>query len=116
MSLLEDKYLVRVYADGSASNASTKGGAGICIKYPKCQRRLTIRGSTHRHTLFNCFKLHTAEEALIHNNVNYVSQLVFLTDDLSVLQATSTGTCFTHHQTSTDYNGSLLTVQFGVTG
>lgn len=87
---MEDKYLVRVYADGSASNASTKGGAGIYIKYPNWQRRLTLRGNTHMHTLFNCLNYNAAEEALIHNNVNYISQVIFLSNDLSVLQATST--------------------------
>ena len=54
MSLLEEKYpsesWVRVYTDGSATNATTKGGAGKYIQYPNGEQQ--IRGNTNRPTLF----------------------------------------------------------------
>ena len=43
MSMLEEKYpsesWVRVYTDGSTTNATTKGGAGIYIQYPNGEQQ-----------------------------------------------------------------------------
>ena len=43
MSMLEEEYpselWARVYTDGSATNATTKGGAGIYIEYPNGEQQ-----------------------------------------------------------------------------
>lgn len=91
MSMLEEQYpsesWVRVYTDGSATNATTKGGAGIYIEYPNGERQSKAI-PTGRH----CSNYKAEEEALIH--ATHVikekadnTRVVFLSDALSVLQA-----------------------------
>ncbi|CAC5377612.1 unnamed protein product [Mytilus coruscus] len=90
MSMFEDEYpsdsWVRVYTDGSATNATTKGGAGIYIKYPYGDQQ-----SEAIPTGIHCSNYKAEEEALIHaahsnkNKVDNTTQI--LTDALSVLQA-----------------------------
>ena len=93
MSMLEEEYpselWARVYTDGSATNATTKGGAGIYIEYPNgVQQSLAIPTGLY------CSNYKAEEEALIHA-ANYIKetaenmQVVFLTDALSVIQALS---------------------------
>jgi ribonuclease HI len=91
MSMLEEKYpselRVRVYTDGSATNATTNGGTGIYIEYPNGdQQSMSIPTGLH------CSNYKAEEEALI-NAANYIKegaenrQVIFLTDALSVIQA-----------------------------
>ena len=92
MSMLEDKYpsesWVIVYIDGSATNTTTKGGAGIYIQYPHGEQQSeAIPTGLHRSN-------YKAEgEAIMHAahtikcKVDNNTQVVFLTDALSVLQA-----------------------------
>jgi ribonuclease HI len=92
MSMLEEKYpsesWVIVYTDGSATNTKTKGGAGIYIQYPHGEQQSdAIPTGLHRSN-------YKAEgEAIIHaaHTIKYKvdnnTQIVFLTDALSVLQA-----------------------------
>jgi ribonuclease HI len=76
-----------VYTDGSATNATTKGGAGIYIQYPNGEQQSEaiptgLHGSNYK----------AEGEAIIHA-VHTIkcklenTQVVFLTDALSVLQA-----------------------------
>ena len=50
MSMLEEKYSseswVRVYTDGSTTNATTKGGAGIYIQYPNGEQQSEAQAYT----------------------------------------------------------------------
>jgi ribonuclease HI len=92
MSILEEKYpsesWVKVYTDGSATNATTKGGAGIYIQYTNGEQQSeAIPTDLH-------YSNYKAEgEAIIHAaklqscKVDNNTQVVFLTDALSVLQA-----------------------------
>jgi ribonuclease HI len=91
MSMLEVKYpselWVRVYTDGSATNATTNGGADIYIEYPNGeQQSMAIPTGLH------CSNYKAEDEALT-NAANYIkeraenTQVVFLTDALSVIQA-----------------------------
>ncbi|OOY33764.1 hypothetical protein BOV88_13545 [Solemya velum gill symbiont] len=92
MSMLEEQYpsetWVRVYTDGSATNATTNGGAGIYIKYPNGDQQ-----SEAIPTGLHCSNYKAEEEAITHaahsilNKIDDTSQVVFLTDALSVLQA-----------------------------
>lgn len=65
MSTPEEEYpsetWVRVYTDGSATNATTKGGAGIYIKYPnENQQSEAIPTGLH------CSNYKAEQEALTH--------------------------------------------------
>ena len=92
MSMLEENYpsesWVRVYTDGSATNATTKGGAGIYIQYPNGEQQ-----SEAIPTGLHCSNYKAEGEAIIHAahtikcKVDNNTQVVFLTDALSVLQA-----------------------------
>ena len=92
MSMLEEKYpsesWVRVYTDGSATNVTTKGWASIYIQYPNGeQQSVTIPTGLH------CSNYKSEREAIIHAahtikcKIDNNTQVVFLTDALSVLQA-----------------------------
>nr|XP_022335859.1 ribonuclease H1-like [Crassostrea virginica] len=92
--MLDEKYpsenWARVYTDGSATNATTNGGAGVYIEYPNGEKQsMAIPTGLH------CSNYKAEEEALLHA-ANYIInnaeaheniQVVFLTDALSVLQA-----------------------------
>lgn len=94
MTMLDEKYpsenWARVYTDGSATNATTNGGAGVYIEYPNGEKQsMAIPTGLH------CSNYKAEEEALLHA-ANYIInnaeaheniQVVFLTDALSVLQA-----------------------------
>ncbi|XP_063417326.1 uncharacterized protein LOC134699848 [Mytilus trossulus] len=91
MSMLEEEYpsetWVRVYPDWSATNATTKRGTGIYIKYPNGDQQ-----SEAKPTGLNCLNYKAEEEAPAHaysikNKIDNTAQVVFLTDALSVLQA-----------------------------
>ena len=94
--MLEDQYpretWMHVYTDGSATNATCCGGAGVYIQYPsrEWQAKATATGK-------NCINYKAEVEALIlaaqtiSSKVERNSQVVFLTDALSVLQAFNTG-------------------------
>ncbi len=92
MSMLEERFpqeaWIRVYTDGSATNATTNGGAGVFIQY--CSGEWQAEAiPTGQH----CSNYKAEVEALIHaarmisKMVNCDAQVVFLTDALSVLQA-----------------------------
>ena len=90
--MLEEKYpqeaWIRVYTDGSATNAVLRGGAGVYIQYP-CGREQKEALPTGLH----CTNYRAEMEALIHAahtiscEAQEDEQVVFLTDALSVLQA-----------------------------
>ena len=92
MSMLEEKYpfesWVRVYTDGSATNATTKGGVGIYIQYPNGEQQ-----SEAISTGLHCSNYKAEGEAIIHAahtikcKVDNNTQVIFLTDALSLLQA-----------------------------
>ncbi|CAC5370134.1 unnamed protein product [Mytilus coruscus] len=92
IGMLEDEYpsdsWIRVYTGGSVTNATTKGAAGIYIKYPNGDQH-----SEAKSTGLHCSNYKAEEEALIHaahsikTKVDNTTQVVFLTDALSVLQS-----------------------------
>ena len=92
MSILEDKYptqsWIRIYTDGSATNATKNGGAGIYIEYPNGEKKTKANP-----TGLYCSNYKAEEEAIIHaaqiitNDDDNTTPVVFLTDALSVLQA-----------------------------
>jgi ribonuclease HI len=88
MSMLEEKYLseswVRVYTDRSATNATTKGGAGIYIQYPNGEQQSEAIPTGLHCSSYKAI-IHTAHT--IKCKVDNNTQVVFLTDALSVLQA-----------------------------
>ncbi|VDI48838.1 Hypothetical predicted protein [Mytilus galloprovincialis] len=108
--MLEEEYpsetWVRVYTDGSATNATSKGEASIYIKYPNGDQQ-----SEAIPTGLHCANYKAVEEALTHaahsikNKIDNTTQVVFLTGALSATsfeerQATSTPTSFKQHQKS----------------
>ena len=90
--MLEEKYpqeaWIRAYTDGSATEAVKSGGAGVYIQYPSGERQAEAIP-----TGLHCTNYKAEEEALIHaanlisSRVDSDTQVVFLTDALSVLQA-----------------------------
>ena len=92
MSMLEERYpreaWIRIYTDGSATDAVRRGGAGVYIQFPNGRRQAEAI-PTGQH----CTNYKAEAEALVHaaNIIRDVtdpqSQLVFLTDAMSVLQA-----------------------------
>jgi hypothetical protein len=88
MSMVEEKYpsesWVRVYTDGSATNATTKEGAGIYIQYPNGEQQ-----SEAIPTGLHCSNYKAEGEAIIHAThtikckVDNNTQVVLLTDALS---------------------------------
>ncbi|CAG2257387.1 unnamed protein product [Mytilus edulis] len=92
MSMLEEEYptetWVRVYTDGSATNATSKGEAVIYIKYPnENQQSETILTGLHRSNYKAEEEALTRASHSIKNKIDNTTQVVFLTDALSVLQA-----------------------------
>ena len=90
--MLEERYpqeaWIRVYTDGSATDAVKSGGAGVYIQYPSEEKQAEAIP-----TGLHCTNYRAEEEALIHaantisSKVNQDSQVVLLTDALSGLQA-----------------------------
>jgi ribonuclease HI len=90
--MLEERYpsesWIRVHTDGSATNTTTKGGAGIYIQYPNGEQQ-----SEAIPTSLHCSNYKTEGEAIstashtIKCKVHNAIQVVFLTDAISVLQA-----------------------------
>ena len=122
MSMLEERYpsesWIRVYTDCSATNTTTKGGAGIYIQYPNGEQQSEVIP-----TGLHCSNYKTEGEAIIpaahtikckvHNDI----QVVFLTDALSVLQTVMHDNLPQHEQElytikTLCYSGSLLIVEF----
>ncbi|XP_048778819.2 uncharacterized protein LOC125682098 [Ostrea edulis] len=91
MTMLEEQYpsefWIRVFTDGSATNAIKNGGAGIYIQYPNGERQ-----SEAIPTGLHCSNYKAEEKAISHaahtitDKVNITTPIVFLTDALSVLQ------------------------------
>ena len=92
LAMLEERYpqeaWIRVFTDGSATDAVRNGGAGVYIQYPS--------GETHaeaKPTGLHCTNYRAEAEALTHaantisSRTDQDTQVVFLTDALSVLQA-----------------------------
>ena len=94
LAMLEDRYpqeaWIRAFTDGSATNAVWRGGAGVYITFPDGQRQCQAIS-----TGLHCTNYRAEVEALIHaaNTIKDVahpnSQVVFLTDAKSVLDAIS---------------------------
>ena len=92
MAMLEETYpqeaWIRAYTDGSATDAIQNGGAGVYIQYPDGQWEAEAVP-----TGLHCTNYRAEVEALVHaaniisSKTNTDSQVVFLTDALSVLQA-----------------------------
>jgi ribonuclease HI len=94
MAMLDETYpheaWIRVYTDGSATDAIQNGGAGVFIQYPDGQWQAEAVPTGH-----HCTNYRAEIEALvlaaniISSKVSTETQVVFLTDALSVLQAVS---------------------------
>lgn len=97
--MLDEKYpsenWARVYTDGSATNATTNGGAGVYIEYPNGEKQ-----SMAFPTGLHCSNYKAEEETLLHAE-NYIINnaeahenihIAFLTDAFSVLQALTNNT------------------------
>jgi len=92
LAMLEERYpqeaWIRVYTDGSATDAIQRGGAGVYIQFPDGQWQAAAVP-----TGLHCTNYKAEVEALIHaaniisGKTDPDSQVVFLTDALSVLQA-----------------------------
>ena len=95
LAMLDEQYpqeaWIRLYTDGSATDAVKNGGAGVFIQYPSGERQAEAIP-----TGLHCTNYRAEEEALIHaaniisSRVSQDTQVVFLTDALSVLQAVNT--------------------------
>ena len=95
-AMIEDQYpheaWLHVYTDGSATDATRCGGAGVYIRYPsgEQQTQSTATGAY-------CTNYKAEVEAIIlaantiRSRVDHNTQVVFLTDALSVLQAFNSG-------------------------
>ncbi|KAK7113996.1 hypothetical protein V1264_000134 [Littorina saxatilis] len=91
LAMLEERYpqeaWIRVYTDGSATEAVKNGGAGVYVQYPSGERQAEAIP-----TGLHCTNYRAEVQALIHaaytinDRVNHDNQVVFLTDALSVLQ------------------------------
>lgn len=94
LAMLEERYpqeaWIRAYTDGSATNAVRRGGAGVYIHYPNGQRQAKAVP-----TGLHCTNYRAEVEALVHaattikETAQANSQVVFLTDAKSVLEAAS---------------------------
>ena len=94
--MLEERYpeesWIQVYTDGSATDAVKCGGAGVHIQYPNGERQAEAIP-----TGLHCTNYKAEVEALKHaaniisTRVDNSSQVVFLIDALSVLQAFNAG-------------------------
>jgi len=92
LAMLEERYpqeaWIRVYTDGSATDAVKCGGAGVYIQYPNGEKQAEAIP-----TGLHCTNYRAEEEALIYaantisSKINQDSQVVLLTDALSVLHA-----------------------------
>ncbi|RUS90555.1 hypothetical protein EGW08_001732 [Elysia chlorotica] len=82
----------RIYTDGSATNAIQNGGAGIYIQYPNAEKD-TISIPTGIHCSNYEAEACAIIEAATHlaEKTPQTNQVVFLTDALSVLQASENG-------------------------
>ncbi|KAK7101723.1 hypothetical protein V1264_020060 [Littorina saxatilis] len=90
--MLDERYpqeaWMRVFTDGSATDAVKRGGAGVYIQHPSGEWQAEAIP-----TGLHCTNYRAEVEALIHaantisSKVNPDTQVVFLTDALSVLQA-----------------------------
>ena len=92
MAMIEEQYpqesWIQVYTDGSATNAVKNGGAGIYIKYPtgEWQAEAIPTGLHCTNYKAEIEALRIAAE-IISKVTDNSTQVVFLTDALSVLQA-----------------------------
>ena len=92
LAMLEERYpseaWIQAYTDGSATNAVTNGGAGILIQFPGGQSTVasvaTGRHSTNYHAETEAL---TQAASMVQASEDQCTQVVFLTDALSVLQA-----------------------------
>ena len=92
LAMLDERYpqesWIRVFTDGSATDAIKNGGAGVYVQCPSGQW-----DATSFPTGLHCTNYRAEEEALtqaainISSRVDTSTQVVFLTDALSVLQA-----------------------------
>ena len=92
LATIEERYpaesWIRVYTDGSATNAVKSGGAGVHIQYPSGERTEEALP-----TGLHCTNYKAEVDALtqaahtIATSADRTTQVVFLTDALSVLQA-----------------------------
>ena len=92
LAMLEERYpqeaWIRVYTDGSATDAVLRGGAGVYIQYPSGREQKEALP-----TGLHCTNYRAENEALIHAahtiscEAQEDEQVVFLTDAMSVLQA-----------------------------
>ena len=92
LAMLEETYpqeaWIRVFTDGSATDAIQNGGAGVYIQFPDGQKHADAIA-----TGIHCTNYKAEVEALVHaanissSKAGPDSQVVFLTDALSVLQA-----------------------------
>ena len=92
LAMLEEKYpqeaWTRVFTDGSATDAVRHGGAGVYIQYPSGETQAEAKP-----TGLHCTNYRAEVEALIlaantiSSRIDQNTQVVFLTDALSVLQA-----------------------------
>ena len=74
-----------MHTDGSATHATAKGGAGMCIQYPNGEQQSeAIPAGLH------CSNYKAEREAIIHaahtikRKVDNNTQVIFLTDALSI--------------------------------
>ena len=92
LAMLEERYpqeaWIRAYTDGSAMNAVRRGGAGVYIQFPDGRRQAKAVP-----TGLHCTNYRAEVEALVHAAITIKetaqanSQVVFLTDAKSVLEA-----------------------------
>ena len=92
LAMLEERYpqeaWIRVFTDGSATDAVRNGGAGVYIQFPSGETQTEAKP-----TGLHCTNYRAEVEALTHaantisSRIDQDKQVVFLTDALSVLQA-----------------------------
>ena len=95
-AMLEERYpeesWIRVYTDGSATNAVKSGGAGVYIQYPNGEQTEEALPTGQYCTNFKAeVDALTQAAHTIATRADQNTQVVFLTDALSVLQAYISG-------------------------
>nr|KAG5700272.1 hypothetical protein BaRGS_022899 [Batillaria attramentaria]KAG5710737.1 hypothetical protein BaRGS_035139 [Batillaria attramentaria] len=117
LAMLEERYpqeaWIRAYTDGSATNAVRRGGAGVYIHYPNGQRQAKAVP-----TGLHCTNYRAEVEALVQaattikETAQANSQVVFLTDAKSVLEAASANKLPRLQETLHDITCTRLVLQW----
>ena len=93
--MIDEKYpqeaWTHIYTDGSATDATLNGGAGILIQYPESKKTLAVPTGIHCSNYKAEIEALTIAVSQIKKAPLQIPQCVFFTDALSVLEALDAG-------------------------